>query len=333
MRKVSVVVFPVAINFLPGACTAYVLQCTVKSRTVQRTGCLVSKLFKLKKWLTVAEAARHLSIVFGEEVRESDVLRLALDGHLKLSVNFVNHARARCGPVVPMENAKLWQAPSDLASTLKIPAEHAGKPLMMLQGININGKEVLELTDEVVSLDGVYDLPMIGAERLDVEHKFQQLTGGPAVTLSNLEGAFVAREDGHLCQLQDHFEDNESLRKNLKTPWSHPSNFYPAGTLPHDGVLVVRVGALMDLQERLVAAEPSSGRTLPARAQTTYQNIIGGLLDLMLGKTPAGKPQSVFKDQAAIISALLAHHEGKPGISTRTLEEKFAASKRALTEG
>jgi hypothetical protein len=53
----------------------------------------------------------------------------------------------------------------------------------------------------------------------------------------------------------------------------------------------------------------------------------------MLGKTPAGKAQSVFKDQAAIIAALLARHEGKPGISQRTLEDKFAASRRSLAAG
>lgn len=67
------------------------------------------------------------------------------------------------------------------------------------------------------------------------------------------------------------------------------------------------------------------------RAETTYLNIIGGLLGLMLDKSPAGKAQSVFTSQAAIISALLGHHEGKPGISARTLEEKFAAAKRSLT--
>lgn len=67
------------------------------------------------------------------------------------------------------------------------------------------------------------------------------------------------------------------------------------------------------------------------RAETTYLNIIGAMLALMLGKSPAGKPQSVFDNQAAIIAALLGHHEGKPGISARTLEEKFAAGKRSLT--
>lgn len=68
------------------------------------------------------------------------------------------------------------------------------------------------------------------------------------------------------------------------------------------------------------------------RAETTYLNIIGALMALMLGETPAGKPQSVFKNQVAIINALLVHHADKPGISERTLQEKFAAAKRSLAQ-
>lgn len=66
------------------------------------------------------------------------------------------------------------------------------------------------------------------------------------------------------------------------------------------------------------------------RAETTYLNIIGGLLGLLLGQSPNGKPYSSFASQASIISALLAHYDSKPGIAARTLEEKLAAAKRSL---
>ena len=56
-----------------------------------------SKLFNLKKWLTIEESAKYLSIMFDEDVSEADVLRLGLDKHLKLSVNFVNYAYALVG--------------------------------------------------------------------------------------------------------------------------------------------------------------------------------------------------------------------------------------------
>lgn len=66
------------------------------------------------------------------------------------------------------------------------------------------------------------------------------------------------------------------------------------------------------------------------RAETTYLNIIGGLLELLLGQSPSGKKYSSFESQDAIISAMLAYHEHKPGISARTLQEKFASAKRNL---
>lgn len=50
-----------------------------------------SRLFKLKEWLLVPETAQYLSTLFNEEVKNTDVLQLALDKHVTLSVNFVNH--------------------------------------------------------------------------------------------------------------------------------------------------------------------------------------------------------------------------------------------------
>ena len=67
-----------------------------------------------------------------------------------------------------------------------------------------------------------------------------------------------------------------------------------------------------------------------ARAETTYLNIIGGMLGLMLGKTAAGRSQSIFENQEAIISALLGHYGDKPGITATTLENKFAEAKRRI---
>lgn len=66
------------------------------------------------------------------------------------------------------------------------------------------------------------------------------------------------------------------------------------------------------------------------RGEGTYLNIIGGLLTLLLGNSPSGKPYSSFKTVESIISALLAHHEGRPGISERTLWAKFTEAKRHL---
>lgn len=262
----------------------------------------MGKLFNLKEWLTVADAARHLSIVFGEEVTETDVLRFALDGHLRLSVNFVNHARARCGKVVRYNEAELMAAiasgnlPTDLKwhtwppgamATLRpgLPPEDAEKSTTMLMSLRIDDERYLTLSDEITTMREVWDLPMIGNEKLDIEHLYQQLTGGPAVTLQGLDGAFVEGRDGQMCQLQEDFDDNEyqagssaqleklkqhiaennievteaesllnlhkeDRKKYLEKKKSQPelNNYYPASSLPSDGVLVVRTDALREFE-------------------------------------------------------------------------------------
>lgn len=71
-------------------------------------------------------------------------------------------------------------------------------------------------------------------------------------------------------------------------------------------------------------------RVLATRSETTYLNIVGGLLTLLLGKSPSGAPYSSFETMDAVISALIAHHEGRPGISERTLWAKLAAAKRQV---
>ncbi|WP_058545104.1 hypothetical protein [Pseudomonas fluorescens] len=94
-------------------------------------------------------------------------------------------------------------------------------------------------------------------------------------------------------------------------------------------------GVLADLQaiglerDDLKAIVKTHGQ-LSERSELTYQNIIGVLVNLFLDHSPAGKPLSVFKNQAAIVDAIIARYKDVPGLSKRTLDEKFAAANRSL---
>ena len=79
-----------------------------------------------------------------------------------------------------------------------------------------------------------------------------------------------------------------------------------------------------------VALRPEADNALSARGETAYLNIIGALVDLLLGLSPSGQPYSSFRTQEAIITALVATHPGRLGLAERTLEGKFAAARRAL---
>lgn len=78
------------------------------------------------------------------------------------------------------------------------------------------------------------------------------------------------------------------------------------------------------------AAEEQQSAHLGPRSEGTYLNIVGGLLTLLLGKSPNGIPYSSFETLDAVISALTAHYGDHSGMSERTLWSKFAAAKRHL---
>lgn len=80
-------------------------------------------------------------------------------------------------------------------------------------------------------------------------------------------------------------------------------------------------------QSTLLASKHSE---ISGRAETTYLNIIGGMLTLLLGHSPAGVPYSSFKTQEAIVTALLAHYGGAMGITERTLNGKFANARKNI---
>jgi hypothetical protein len=306
----------------------------------------MSKLFNLKEWLTVADAARHLAIAFGEDVTEADVLRLALDDRLQLSVYFVNHAKARCGKVVPWEETE-WMlfprietlegshvdkkayygldvrpCPTKLEALFKeLPPDDFEKFTPLLLSLNIDDKRFLTLSDNVTTLRGVWDLSMIGNEQLDIEHEYQNLTGGPAVTLQGLDGAFVDGHNGQMCQLQESFDENEfqsgssasleRLRRHiaenniegteaesllnrhkeqrkefLEKQRTRPAkeNYYPAGGLPKDAVIVVRTSALREFEQSI-----SEKPVTPVRDDSLLAVIAALLAQWPNGKPPTGK--------------------------------------------
>lgn len=288
------------------------------------------KLFTLKNWLTIQETAKHLTVVFGEEISEADVLRFALDGHLTLSVNLVNHTRAKVGKVVGWSETKWEIFPKELTLNKDVKTLDTFKDLSSIPAnaaeqiqkipkkdrkhffsfvsslcIDITNRKFINLDDKVSSIDGIWDLPMLGSEELDIEHKYQMLTDGPAVTLQNLEGTFLQRGNLTICQLQESFDDNEyhdgskallekiklhisidkipeveaqkllnmhkeEREKYLKKRKENPNNdYYPAGGLPDDAVIVVRTDELRRFEHAL-----SDGNQNDRPIKTTERNTL-----------------------------------------------------------
>ncbi len=68
------------------------------------------------------------------------------------------------------------------------------------------------------------------------------------------------------------------------------------------------------------------------RSEKTYLNIIGGLLALMLGKSPVTKAQSTLANQDAVISMMLGYYGHIRGMSDSNLEKIMAEANKTLKD-
>ena len=179
--------------------------------------------------MTVAEAADRSSQAFSEIVSEADIFLFALTGFLTLSVRFPTPVRAIA------LTADSWQriARGDRDFDLY---EECGDTTFDMRG------EVCDLPN-----------PMTGVERFDVEHEYQQRTGGPAIEAPPLarptRGPFVMLGS---CPLW--LQCDEVPGTGLTQPYS--SGLY----MPPDRVFVVRPAAL----EQLVPSHANPSASLPS---------------------------------------------------------------------
>lgn len=215
----------------------------------------MSKLFKLKEWVTVPEAATHLAIICGEDVCEADVLRLALDGHLKLSVNIVNNTDAKEYKIQTAE--EIEKIIRDIGESIKktkkqreLIDDAADKVISLICDKNIAPEKVSDCT---ITIRGIYDLAMIGNEGIKVEDKYQELISGIDLDLVCIDGTFISNPDTlKLYQLQERWDDDviADMKVRYKN-FTREDMFYPSVRLPDDSFLVVRTAALREFERLL----------------------------------------------------------------------------------
>ncbi|AUX74309.1 MULTISPECIES: hypothetical protein [Erwinia] len=158
----------------------------------------MSNLFKLKKWLAVEDTAKRLSKSMGESVSPSDCLQLALDGHLTISVLLDGDRYGVLAKEVITTKREFLKAGI-------IQTTPDGAYINVLGSENFFSNSELDADFYRVEREGsirrlksgdLYDLPMIGAELLDVLHEFESERGKVPREFHNIEGAFLSTSIG-----------------------------------------------------------------------------------------------------------------------------------------
>lgn len=288
----------------------------------------ISKLIKFKSWLTLPDAAKHLTGVGNEEVTEADILQLALDGYLKLSVNFVSPVPAMPGKVVGYEDIE-WEGIQTDDGIVK-----------EMKSIDIGEGRYLNLSNEIIKISQVWDLVMSHCGRTDVKNRVQNLTSGAEVEPDINDEGFFVELDGQVCRVHIDIENVdyipgsaaqlEKLRKSIKDgeilgeeaenqlrkskeareklnaiPYEDRCIAFYDWTLPKGGDLVVRRKALIEFERISVDEKQKINVDLSETERNTMLKLIIGMAIDAYGYDPDNtKNSATGKNNGSIKSSL-----------------------------
>jgi len=229
-----------------------------------------SRLYKLKTWLTLEGAASHLSSVLSEPVGVDDLLQLAIEKRLKLSVRTPEPFYANKGSVHSLDNArvmlrvtssyKLCRPKTDVEAleqkiagfwNLRELNDDIKKEVteqnveIFFVGNLISQQEHVIFSKEVLRLPpGVYDLPMLSSEALDIEAMYSHLVHGEVIETVCLDGMWVEQEGClyRMCELATSDDNNEGYEtlERWQERYENPDRWCPADSFPGGSAIIVR---------------------------------------------------------------------------------------------
>lgn len=170
----------------------------------------MKKFYKLKKWLTIDEAARRLSIEVGEEVTNADILQLAVDEQLRMSVNFPHNWYGKICDIT---------TDLDKGNKFKIINGLDGNPFKLYEYEKCNDNEFIKVTPDIIEFKaGVWELKLIGNEKIDLEWELRKESNLPQVDVFNLSGFYVKNKDGVVIERQSTLypDGYKELQKEIK---------------------------------------------------------------------------------------------------------------------
>jgi hypothetical protein len=162
-----------------------------------------------RPWLTLPGAAKYLSDQGIGDGTEAFILRQGLDKRIKLSVKLTKPIWANpCQWVFyDAENLKAARSNKIYPDELKWHETTDGPKLASLY---LGDNKFLNIQDkEWISVGGVWDLPMVDGDWMEIEQKWRSLTGASRDSRRVMYGVFLEGDDGAVCRLKDLFNVSE----------------------------------------------------------------------------------------------------------------------------
>lgn len=251
----------------------------------------MSKLsnLKFKKFLTIEEAASHLSSIFEEPLTEADIWELFQNKHLKLSIHipktvFVYGTKGHpCGNEDFSEDG-LYVGHDAVVSELT-KGSYGHLPLYNSSFV-FNSSEIIRLEH------GDYDLVVVGAgENIIEKELYTRKYGKPFKPKPNWAGFFVQTFDGESCyeikKLKGNVDDHSPL--DFTAPNINPMIFLPCTDIPNDCFLSIRADALQEFKDSIElenGSHPTNGKIYKGISNQCYLEALGLMARIIAEKDP-----------------------------------------------
>jgi hypothetical protein len=185
------------------------------------------KLFKLKNWYSLDDAAARLTLTLNEPITVQDIRQLMGDGHIAAYWNIQSKTAREVAPVTKIysERDVFFRAMMEVGN---IPAT--------CKQIRIEDFEPQQ--PYVEDIDGLFKIDAERSEAVTAWLKALALNKEPDHT--SPEGTLLVGNDGRMWQLMAPFSKNECATSfEKKKPVDDPDNFYPEFYLPEPSDIVI----------------------------------------------------------------------------------------------
>lgn len=184
----------------------------------------VKKMYKVKSWFSLKDAAARLSSGLGEEITVQDVLQLVIQGHLAVSWYTRQIFAQVVVPFTTLSAGEGWRA--------------------------------LEAENPIRQLDGPYrlELEYCGALKDWIHSSLAQAIA----ELDSNVGFFISDDEENIWQIMAY---HPGQRYRVKNQWSRmEGTYHPSVKFPHESELVIQRKDIQTFEQSL--GESTSHRTL-----------------------------------------------------------------------
>jgi hypothetical protein len=273
---------------------------------------LVSKLFQLKKYLSIDDTAKLLAISLGEPITNIDVLDLILDNHIMAKVK-ATHSNVK---VLPFSIEKPVATIGNCVKIYK-PATDDGVIEDVKCGENFTNQIKLKgYKHFIVNLatNDYWSFPMIGGNRLAIENYKRKLTGQNLIDA--FDGFIYLKTYNGYDKLYELKKEKEFIKVIEENGDLDIDNYKPATEINNDIELVIEMEEIRKFEQSLLE-EP---REIDYEKS---QLLIASILKVLKDSNPKKWTQGELSD-------LISEQSQLKGLGKRKIDAFFSQCNKLL---